>query len=272
MYTPKRAARLAATIASAAVLLAACGDDSDTTTVQDETPPASGEEATGFCDASLAIELVSEPQIDFESATQAEIIAAVQGFGAEVLRPLADDIVATAPAVVAAEVETLSAAIDDLAAGNLEAMERPDVQAASDTFDAFVDDECGWTSLAVTATDYTFTGIPDAIDPGPTRFRLTNEGREAHEVLVFRRNTGTDQSIDELLALSDEEVFDLVTPVGNPALATPGGSESVTFDLEPGSYIALCLIPTGIVDETSIPATDALPHAAHGMTREFTVN
>src|SRR5690606_9824843 len=124
MYTPKRAARLAATIASAAVLLAACGDDSDTTTVQDETPPASGEEATGFCDASLATELVSKRRIAFASSRHAEIIAAVQGFGAEVLRPLADDIVATAPAVVAAEVETLSAAIDDLAAGNLEAMER----------------------------------------------------------------------------------------------------------------------------------------------------
>lgn len=272
MYTPKRAAWVAATIASAAVLLGACGDDSDTTTLPDDTPASGGAETTGFCDASLAIELASEPEIDFESATEAEIVAAVQGFGAEVLRPLADEIVATAPATVTTEVETLSAAIDDLAAGKIEAMESPDVQAASDTFDAFVDEECGWTSLAVTATDYAFTGIPDAIDPGPTRFRLTNDGQEAHEVLVFRRNAGTDQSIDELLALSDEEVFGLVTPVGNPAFATPGGSESVVFDLAPGSYIALCLIPAGIVDETSIPAPDALPHAAHGMTREFTVN
>ncbi len=272
MRNPKQAARLAAAIACATVLLGACGDDSNTTTLPDDTPAASGETTTRFCDASLAIELASEPEIDFEAATEAEIVAAVQGFGAEVLRPLADEIVATAPAAVAAEVETLSAAIDDLAAGNLEAMSNPDVQASSDTFDAFVDDECGWTSLAVTATDYTFTGIPDAIDPGPTRFRLTNEGREAHEVLVFRRNAGTDQSIDELLALSDEEVFGLVTPVGNPAFATPGGSESVVFDLAPGSYVALCLIPTGIVDENSIPAPDALPHAVHGMTAEFSVS
>jgi hypothetical protein len=272
MLKPQRASRLAATVTCTALLLAACGDDSNTTAVPDETPAASGQASTGFCDASLAIEQAPEPEIDFESATEADIVAAVQGFGAEVMRPLADEIVAAAPAAIDAEVEMLSAAIDDLAAGNLEAMDSPDVQAASDTFDAFVDDECGWTSLAVSATDYTFTGIPDAIDAGPTRFRLTNDGQEAHEVLVFRRNTGTDQSIEELLSLSDAEALDLVTPVGNPAFATPGGRESVVFDLTPGSYIALCLIPTGLVDENSVPATVAPPHAAHGMTAEFTVS
>jgi len=43
------------------------------------------------------------------------------------------------------------------------------------------------------------------------------------------------------------------------------------LDLTPGSYVALCLIPTGLADENSAPAADAPPHAVHGMTAEFTV-
>ena len=267
----RRTVPVAATVTCAALMLVACGDDSDDTARSDSPTTTSSSASTEFCDASLAIELAPEPEIDFESATEDEIVAAVSGFGADVMRPLADDIVATAPPAIAADVDALSAAIDDLAGGDLQAMDTPEVGAASERFDAFVDDECGWTSLSVSATDYAFTGIPAELEAGPTRFRLTNDGLEAHEVLILRRNPGTDQPIEELLSLSDDEAFALVTPVGNPAFATPGGSESVAFDLTPGAYIALCFIPVGMVDESSVPAPDALPHAAHGMTVEFTV-
>jgi len=64
------------------------------------------------------------------------------------------------------------------------------------------------------------------------------------------------RGLEEPLSLSQAEAFELVNPVGNPAFATSGDGEAVAFDLAPGLYIALCLTPTGLVDDNWLYATE----------------
>lgn len=48
---------------------------------------------------------------------------------------------------------------------------------------------------------------------------------------------------------------------GGPNGIAPGATQSVLLNLDPGNYIALCVIP----------GTDGSPHAAHGMYAALTV-
>ncbi|MGH9137147.1 MAG: hypothetical protein ACRD0G_08880 [Acidimicrobiales bacterium] len=188
------------------------------------------------------------------------------------MRPLGDDVVASAPDEIADEVEVLSAAIDEVAeTGDFGAFETPEAAAADDSLNEFVADECGSATVDVTAADFRFEGVPEHVGAGPVTVRLTNEGNELHEFALFRRNDGVDQPVEELLQLPDDEVLQLVTPVGEPVFAAPGDEDSATYDLESGEYVAVCLIPVGTTSEDAEPTPDAPPHAAEGMVAEFTV-
>lgn len=123
------------------------------------------------------------------------------------------------------------------------------------------------------AVDYGFEGLPDRLDAGSTRFELVNEGAEAHELALFRRNDGVTQPAEELLSLPEEEVSKLVTQVtrGEALTALPGRSASDTVELRPGRYIAVCLIPVGTRNFDTEPPSGP-PHAARAMVKEVTVN
>ncbi|MGH9213054.1 MAG: hypothetical protein ACRD2C_20645 [Acidimicrobiales bacterium] len=128
-------------------------------------------------------------------------------------------------------------------------------------------------TVTVTAAEYSFDGLPDTLDAGETTFELVNEGQEVHELIVYRRNDGTTQPVEELLTLPDDQVLELVTPVTTVEQFTALPSETATgaVDLDPGDYIALCFVPVGLTDFESEPPAGAAPHAAHGMVAEFTV-
>ena len=267
-----------AVVAVVALALGACGDDGDgadgSTGAADATPAAVGEAATAdeFCDAALTLETAPGPAVDFDEATEDEIADAGRLWGTAVLRPLADEVVAAAPAEVASEVEVLSGVVDQVVeTGDVTAFDAPDATAANGRYIDFAIAECGWATVEVGAADYRFEGLPAELDAGPTQFTFTNAGSELHELLVLRRNEGTDQPVEELLALPEEQATELVTPTGEPAFAPPGGSEQVVHDLEAGDYIAVCFIPTGTTSEDAPPSPDAAPHVAHGMVAEFTV-
>jgi hypothetical protein len=268
--------KAALALAALSILLAAaCGDDEDdtatpSTAAEREASSSDGSVASEFCAAALAIEVQPDPEID-ETATSEQITEVVQAHGAEVMRPLADDVVATAPEEVSSEVDALSGAVDQLAAGDPAAFEAPPVVEASERYDAFVDSECGWVVLDVTTTDYEFDGIPSELEVGPVRIRIDNGGDEVHEVLVLRVEDGTEQSIEQILELPEEEALELVTPMGAPAFALPGERGASVLDLVPGDYVAICMIPTGVTGEDSQPAPGAAPHAAQGMVTPFSV-
>ena len=88
-------------------------------------------------------------------------------------------------------------------------------------------------------------------------------------MFAFKINDGVTESLDELFALPEDEVFGKITPV-NATFASPGESDSGSWNLtSPGTYAVVCFVPVGSVGEAE---GDGPPHFAEGMVQEFTVS
>jgi hypothetical protein len=116
----------------------------------------------------------------------------------------------------------------------------------------------------VTGVDYAFEGLTATMPTGLTAVTFTNGGEEAHEMVVFAKAEGTEETFDELLQLPEEEVGDKVVPVGGIPPIEPGSEETALLDLEAGEYMAICFLPVGGGEEGP-------PHFLEGMKAEFTV-
>jgi hypothetical protein len=119
--------------------------------------------------------------------------------------------------------------------------------------------------LDVRGIDFAFEGIPDEIDAGRVSIEFTNgtDADEPHEMLLMKRVDGADEPVTELLDLPEDELFGKVVPTAVAYADEAGGTNVALVDLEPGAYIAICMIPT---------EGDGPPHAVHGMVDEFTVS
>ena len=112
----------------------------------------------------------------------------------------------------------------------------------------------------VTARDFEFVGMPDVLRQGVYAMSLTNQGAEAHEMVIFKPTTG--KTLDELEAggpenfVNDAEVLAYFAPAG------PGSVSDADVTLEPGEYIVACFIPA---------AADGMGHFHHGMLQNITV-
>jgi hypothetical protein len=249
--------RWGAAAAALVLIMAGCSDDggddedaADTTTTEasdDTTTTEAGDDAddgelTELC--ALATEM--DEQEDFPSAAQLEQY-----------KELAPDEIADAVDTAA---DPLIAAEGDLPAFFV-AFADDDVAAAVDDINAFETEECGIDHsddglgggedeaadgaevVDVVASEYTFD-VGD-VAAGNTSFRLTNEGEEAHFLLVVKLADG--HTIDDVLASEGDPAEEGITedPSGETALAAPGGEdeEFVTLDLVPGDYAFLCFIP-----------------------------
>jgi hypothetical protein len=103
--------------------------------------------------------------------------------------------------------------------------------------------------------DFAFVGA-DTLDEGVHRIRVTNEGRQDHLLLLHRLGEGV--AFADFLA--DEDAPS--TRVGGVSRLGPDQEVHLDLDLEPGRYVAACLIP----DPVSRRA-----HAEMGMVREIVV-
>lgn len=278
MRTPSLRTVVAA-LAVATLVAAGCGDDDDDaagTTDDTEAPTDSGtDEGAGsdteaYCEASLAIETLPEPEIDFATASEEEIGTAYQAWAEADLRPAVDAALAVIPEEIGEEADVMSAAIDQMIAGDPAATESPDFVAAETSVHEYDLGNCGWTSHEVSAVDYGFEGIPDEVPAGVTSFEFSNGGAEVHELILAKKNDGVTDSAEDLLALPEEEAMTKVTLLGAPAFAPPGEGDYKVADLEPGDYIAVCFIPTGMTGDDG-PPPEGPPHFTHGMFAEFTV-
>ena len=87
-------------------------------------------------------------------------------------------------------------------------------------------------------------------------------------MFAFKINDGATETLDEIFALPEEEIFGKITPV-NASFAFPGASDTGSWNLtDPGSYAVVCFVPVGSVGETE---GDGPPHLTEGMVQEFTV-
>jgi len=150
---------------------------------------------------------------------------------------------------------------------------------------AFLVAACGGSThktVAVTASDYSFTGIPATVKAG-TVFTLTNSStKEIHEMVALRLPDTERRPVDELARLPEDQVGEL-SP-GPPALvlvAPPGGAPQVAILgggslKEKGRYVVLCFIPTGaepaayMAAAKAAQAADSPPERVPGGPAHFT--
>lgn len=132
-------------------------------------------------------------------------------------------------------------------------------------------------TLEVVGVEYEFQGLSGIVAEG-TELTFTNEGEEAHELVLFRINDDETRSAQELLELPEEEAVASVEMKG-VAVANPGeDGEVVDGELvvdEAGRYAAVCFIPVGTtsLEDDGDVGDDAAgpPHFTRGMVAEFTV-
>jgi uncharacterized cupredoxin-like copper-binding protein len=132
---------------------------------------------------------------------------------------------------------------------------------------------------AVELLDFHFSGIPDKVAAGPHVWKVTNPGKQAHELMVARLAPGMDaQTILGMLeAPPASPAAGMATPlaeaspmagpapfvgVAGVAPMSPGETNWMPFDLAAGDYLAICFVPD--------PATGK-PHFALGMIMPFTI-
>ncbi|MGI8806575.1 MAG: hypothetical protein ACR2KK_01730 [Acidimicrobiales bacterium] len=253
------ARRLAAASIALGLVAAGCGDGGET---------AKGGEAkaqfSDYCAKSLAIETYPEPDFsNFDSLPPEQQSQVVKTFTSQLL-PIGEQVVAAAPP----ELKTDGNLLLDVArkasqTGDPSGFDEPTFKAAEGRLHAFDLANCGWASADVTAKDYSFSGVPESVEPGPLSIQLANEGKDIHDLTVFRINDGVTDSVKDIIALPQEEGMKKVTMMG-ATFAEPGGSDYKVFKLEKGSYGVACFVPLG-------EKHDGPPHASKGMYASFTV-
>ena len=190
----------------------------------DGSADASSPEAEAFCTATVAL----------QAAADTEDQAAIG--------PALEAATAAAPADAAPLLESVVANIGD--------PESPEFAEAYGAMLDYMRANCGFAELGVVASEYAFGGVPAELPAGPIIVTFENTGEELHVFEVARINDDVTLSIDELLALPEEEVFTMITMVGG-AFASPGSTGNALMDLTPGRYIAVCPIPQGFTPEVA---------------------
>lgn len=218
----------------------ACGSSDRGT--QAASPEPAAFDAAAYCKASLAIEQ-SAPDIDYQTATPEEMAVGIKAWASGDLQPLFDEVAAAAPSELDEAVEAYRAAIQELAeTGDPEVFEQQGLQQAEETTHAFDLEHCGWSTAEVVAEDFAFRGLEAAYGTGPISIDLTNEGEEVHELLVLKAGDGTDETVEELMELAEDELFAKVEWVGGIDPVAPGDRDYVIVDLEPGRYVVTCFL------------------------------
>ena len=157
--------------------------------------------------------------------------------------------------------------------------------AAADAVDDHADHA---ETVEVGAVDFSFEDLPDRI-PAGTRLTLENRAStELHELVAFRLDDDERRPVEELLQLPPAELGALLgaAPPRTVLLAAPGEEQipavgDGTLD-EPGRYLIMCSIPTGVDPATYLAAAAAAggqqpqveggpPHFVHGMAAELVV-
>lgn len=115
--------------------------------------------------------------------------------------------------------------------------------------------------LTVMMKDFLFD-LPETLPAGPKIIKVINNGPEPHELNLLRLAEGK--------TVEDVKQF-LAAPNGPPPFMPVGGingldaglSGYIEFDFQPGTYVAICNIPS--------PKAEGHPHSTLGMIKAFTV-
>jgi hypothetical protein len=174
-----------------------------------------------------------------------------------------------APDPIKADVETLLAlAHHGAATGDSATFTSEALQTADRNIDQYMLRECGYGQIAITATDNAYHGIPATIGTGAVALTLTNQGRDAHQVLIVRINDGVIEPFSTLLDLPPDQRMQAATALGSVEV-DPGGVGTLFLRLAPGRYGVGDFLAQGT---TSVDTSSSgEPNYALGLHGEFTV-
>jgi hypothetical protein len=128
----------------------------------------------------------------------------------------------------------------------------PDLQAEVPSDDQLVQ---------VEMTEFSFNY--DGSVPANVAFEAKNVGQQPHELLILR--VPADFDLQAALRSPSQELPAGVEPIGF-TFAIPGEEGSIVFteSLTPADYLMVCFLP-------DLADPDQIPHAAKGMSSEFTI-
>jgi hypothetical protein len=124
----------------------------------------------------------------------------------------ADSVNIALDAAIAAAPDDIVDTITELKATAQPQLEDPESEAPEETLQLYGDtiawagENCDVETLDVTAVDYGYDGIPDTLSTGYHVLEFTNEGQEQHEMFAFKINDGVAETLDEIFAMSEEEI------------------------------------------------------------------
>jgi hypothetical protein len=111
----------------------------------------------------------------------------------------------------------------------------------------------------VQGDEYAFV-MPDEAEGGVVRFDVSNTGEELHEYALGRLDEGkTLDDVKAALESGQEDPPEWFVDVGGVPLLSPGEELGLTRELEAGTYVFLCFIPT----------PQGVPHVELGMLKSF---
>jgi hypothetical protein len=100
--------------------------------------------------------------------------------------------------------------------------------------------EGGGTPVEVTLDEWSITAAEESVAAGPVTFEVTNQGEEAHELVVVQADSPDD------LEIVDGQVDEAALPEGafiGEVEGFPAGTDCEgTFELEAASYVLFCNI------------------------------
>ena len=110
--------------------------------------------------------------------------------------------------------------------------------------------------MGVTLADYSITLDESSGDAGELTFDVTNDAEQTHEFVVFQTDLAEDAlpTDDEGLVDESGEGVELVDEIED---VEAGSDESLTVNLDAGSYVFICNLPG---------------HYSQGMHSTFTVS
>lgn len=130
----------------------------------------------------------------------------------------------------------------------------------------------GGEALAVSLVDFGFEGLPEEIEAGAVELALTNDGEVEHEIAFAEiGDTDIDQFVTDFAPVVEGggPVPEYLEGFVGANFVEPGGSTTVTYTLEEGTYAAFCTL-TG--DPENPEAEDeGEGHWNRGMAQVVTV-
>lgn len=120
------------------------------------------------------------------------------------------------------------------------------------------------SEVDVSLFEWNVEPTPTSVDAGEVTFTATNDGGEAHEMVVVKGIAPEDLPLNDDGSVN-EDALPADAFMGEVEEIEPGDSDSVSFDLDAGEYTIFCNIV-----ETDNGETES--HFDQGMVSTITVN